>query len=47
MVNYQNGKIYRIVCNTTDEVYIGSTVITLSKRLAKHNSDYRGLETNK
>ena len=41
MVNYQKGKIYRIVCNTTDETYIGSTVQTLSRRLATHNGDYR------
>ena len=42
MVNYQLGKIYRIVCNTTGKVYIGSTCEpTLAKRLAKHNDVYK------
>ena len=42
MVNYQKGKIYRIVCNITGEQYIGSTCVGLSQRLAKHNSDFNG-----
>jgi hypothetical protein len=42
MVNYQNGKIYRIVCNVTDKVYIGSTTKErLSQRLTAHVSDYK------
>lgn len=36
MVNYQNAKIYRIVCNVTGKQYIGSTVSTLSTRLCQH-----------
>ena len=37
MVNYQNGKIYKIVCRITGEVYIGSTCEpTLARRLAGH-----------
>ena len=36
MVNYQNGKIYRIVCNKTGLQYIGSTVSSLSVRLGQH-----------
>ena len=41
MVNYQLGKIYKIVCNTTGLIYIGSTCEpTLAKRLAKHNGNY-------
>lgn len=38
MVNYQNGKIYRIVCNVTGKQYIGSTVSTLSTRLSQHKN---------
>jgi len=39
MVNYQLGKIYKIVCNITDECYIGSTCqSTLAQRLSKHVS---------
>ena len=41
MVDYKNGKIYKIVCNTTGLVYIGSTCeTTLAHRLAKHKSSY-------
>jgi len=37
MPNYQNGKIYKIVCNITDEYYIGSTSEpTLARRLSGH-----------
>jgi len=36
---YQQGKIYKIVCNITGEVYYGSTTEKyLSSRLAKHKS---------
>jgi hypothetical protein len=42
MVNYQLGKIYRIVDFTDDNVYIGSTCEkTLAHRLAKHVQDYK------
>ena len=39
MVNYQLGKIYKIVCRITGEVYIGSTCEkTLARRLVAHRS---------
>jgi hypothetical protein len=38
---YQKGKIYRIVCNVTGDVYIGSTIQTLGMRLACHKIDAR------
>jgi hypothetical protein len=42
MVNYQNGKIYKIVCNITGKVYIGSTTKKyLSQRLVEHIRQYR------
>ena len=42
MVNYQLGKVYKFVCNTTGLVYYGSTCEkSLSKRLAGHISDYK------
>ena len=49
MVNYQNAKIYRIVCNISGKQYIGSTCEPrLCMRLAKHKADYkRYLKTNK
>lgn len=40
MPDYQNGKIYRIVCNVTGKQYIGSTTLSLSQRLAQHVQDY-------
>jgi hypothetical protein len=42
MVNYKLGKIYRLECNVTGLVYIGSTCEpTLAKRLTKHVASYR------
>ena len=42
MVNYANGKIYRIVCNITGLTYYGSTCEdTLAKRLTKHKAFYK------
>jgi hypothetical protein len=38
MPNYNNGRIYKIICNTTGKVYIGSTTNNLCKRLATHVS---------
>ena len=47
MVNYQLGKIYKIIDNTTGKVYIGSTCRkTLAERLSHHVYEYkRYLET--
>ena len=36
-----NGKIYKIVDNTNDNVYIGSTCKTLKYRLIEHKSAYK------
>ena len=42
MVNYANGKIYKIVSDDTPNMcYIGSTTQTLCKRLGKHKSSYK------
>ena len=39
MVNYSLGKIYKIVCRITGEVYVGSTCEkTLARRLVAHRS---------
>jgi len=41
MPNYQLGKMYKIVDNTNENVYVGSTCEpTLARRLAKHKSNY-------
>ena len=42
MVNYELGKVYKIVCNLTGKVYVGSTCEpTVAKRLSKHVADYK------
>ncbi len=42
MINeFNNGKIYKLTSNQTDEVYIGSTTKKLSERLGVHKSDYK------
>ena len=41
MVIYANGKIYKIVCNVTGLIYIGSTTKEyLSQRLAEHKKKF-------
>jgi len=37
---YCNGKIYKLVSEYTDKIYIGSTCNTLTKRLSKHKEKY-------
>ena len=42
MVNYSNGKIYKIVCNVTGKQYVGSTTKKyLSQRLQAHVGCYK------
>ena len=41
MPDYQKGKIYKLVSDHTDQIYIGSTIQKLSQRLTKHVSDFR------
>ena len=37
--DYSQGKIYKIVCNKTGLIYIGSTFRTLEQRLKEHEDD--------
>ena len=39
--NYQNGKIYKIYSYENDDVYYGSTVETLSRRMGHHKNAYK------
>jgi hypothetical protein len=39
MVNYNNGKIYKMI-SSNGKIYIGSTCQSLAKRKAKHKSNY-------
>ena len=42
MVNYNLGKIYKIKCNVTGQIYIGSTCEkTVARRLAGHVKNYK------
>jgi len=41
MNKYKNGKIYKLVCLTTDKCYIGSTTISLKARLGEHRRHFR------
>ena len=42
MPNYQNSKIYKIVCDETDAIYVGSTTKkSLSTRMSHHRNDYK------
>jgi glutamyl/glutaminyl-tRNA synthetase len=48
MPNYQDGKIHTIVCNITDECYIGSTCeATVARRLAGHVNSYKRWKAGK
>lgn len=38
--NYENGKIYKLISNNTEKIYIGATTQLLCKTLSKHKSDY-------
>ena len=38
MTDYSKGKIYKILNNIDDEIYIGSTSEPLSRRMARHRS---------
>jgi len=48
MIDYSKGKIYKIVCNNTGLIYIGSTCEpTLARRLAKHVINYKSYNKGK
>ena len=45
-MDYVNGKIYKIVNNVNDEVYVGSTTQTLAKRFSVHKNDSKKKSKN-
>ena len=47
MNRFENAKIYKIVDNSSDMVYIGSACKTLQQRLKKHESDYKNFKAGK
>ena len=40
-MDYKNGKIYAIRSYQTEDIYIGSTTQTLTKRLSKHKASFK------
>ena len=45
MLDWSKGKIYKVTCAETGNVYIGSTVQSLKKRFSAHNDTYNQCET--
>lgn len=41
MPDYKKGKVYALRAPDTDEVYIGSTCVPLSKRMVAHRCDHK------
>ena len=44
---YQSGKIYKIIDNTSDMIYIGSTCQTLEQRLKGHEQQFKSFKAGK
>ena len=40
-IDYSKGKIYKIICNTTGLIYVGSTIQKLCERLSGHRNNYK------
>ena len=45
-MDYKNGKIYQILNNVNDDVYVGSTTQPLCERLYKHKADTKVRDCN-
>ena len=41
LVDYKNGKIYKIINRETDDVYYGSTIQTIKNRFTDHKKNYK------
>ena len=41
MINYQNGKIYKLTSSQTDKIYVGSTCDELKRRFSSHKSNFK------
>ena len=47
MPDYSKGKIYKLISNHTDDIYIGSTCDLLSKRLYQHKHKFEYYQNGK
>ena len=46
MNKYKDGKIYKIICDKSDLIYIGSTIRSLKDRFSAHDSDTKKTRKN-
>jgi len=46
MSDYSQGKIYKLLCNVTKKIYVGSTTESLTKRLKKHVTPSSKISSN-
>ena len=44
---YSNGKIYKLIDNTNENIYIGSTIFTLKQRLKGHEYVFKCFKAGK
>lgn len=47
MPKYENGRIYKLISDKTEDIYIGSTCLPLYKRKSAHKGDYKLWKNNK
>jgi len=47
MPNYKNGRIYKIVNDVDDKIYVGSTTLSLCRRMTNHRCDAKKGKTFK
>ena len=45
-MGYENGKIYKLWSNEGNDIYIGSTINTLTKRLNQHINQHKNKHTS-
>jgi hypothetical protein len=46
-IDYKNGKIYKIVNDVNDNIYVGSTISTLTRRFSQHKGDSKNITKQK
>ncbi len=47
MPDYSKSKIYKIACNTTGKIYIGSTTQPIQERFRQHKSHYKSFKNGR
>lgn len=44
-MSYENGKIYKLICSETGNIYIGSTIQPINRRLSRHKTTHNNCRT--